>query len=150
LRRTVAVLALLLVLVFASVVLAACSGGSGSADDLAAQYPNASEYQLELLADGVTWAEYEKATVDLVACMEDQGSRRRDRPVPVMRCRSMSRFPGVRLMRRSNGKTRFPMGAWRSTSWLSWPHMQRVWCRRRTRGRRLGGSGGWEGDRGLV
>jgi len=56
-----------------TVLLGACSEGSGSPEDVAAQYPNASEYQLELLADGVTWAEYEKATVDLVECMEEQG-----------------------------------------------------------------------------
>jgi len=56
-----------------ALVVAGCGGGSDAADDVAEQYPNASEYQLELLADGVTWAEYEKAAIDMVTCMKDQG-----------------------------------------------------------------------------
>jgi len=62
----------ILVLAFA-VVAAGCGGGSDAADDVAARYPSASEYQLELLEGGVTWAEYEKAAIDMVACMKDQG-----------------------------------------------------------------------------
>jgi len=54
-------------------MLSACSEGSGSSEDVAAQYPNASEYQLELLEGGVTWAEYERAVIDMLACIEDQG-----------------------------------------------------------------------------
>jgi hypothetical protein len=57
------------------VVLATGCGGDSSdtGDDVAVQYPNATEYQLELLEGGVTWAEYEKAAIDMVACMKDHG-----------------------------------------------------------------------------
>ncbi len=53
--------------------MAACSNGSDT-DDASAS-AGASLYQQDLLADGVTYAEYERATLDTMSCLEREGIR---------------------------------------------------------------------------